>query len=100
MLIIKAKIKLLKTFLLINKYFSSSNFAIQKKNSLEAARLQIQGKKNQQNWVAVNTGILRFLKVHFMLLCFYERPTLAPVFANQKKSKRIFTLTKKGEKQN
>ena len=48
MLILKAKIKLLKTFLLINKYFSSSNFAIQKKNSLEAARLQIQGKKNNK----------------------------------------------------
>lgn len=40
-------------FLLIS-YFSSSNFAIQKKNSLEAARLQIQQekkkKKKQAEW--------------------------------------------------
>lgn len=47
MLIFKAKIKLLKKFaLIINKYFSSCNFAIQKKKkkkSLEAARLQILG---------------------------------------------------------
>lgn len=40
----KAKIKPLKKFVRINKYFSSSNFAIQKKKSLKAARLQTRGK--------------------------------------------------------
>lgn len=42
----KVKIKLLKKFaLIINKYFSSSNFAIQKKNSLEVLRLHVVGGK-------------------------------------------------------
>lgn len=33
---------------------------------------------------------LRFLRLHIMPLCFYERLTLVPVFANQKKSEEDF----------
>lgn len=33
-----------------------------------------------------------------MLLCFYEGPTLVPVFANQKKSEENFTFMKKKKK--
>lgn len=41
-----------------------------------------------------------FLKVCFMLLCFYERPTtLVPVFANWKKSKEGAHFYKKCKKQ-
>lgn len=42
-------------------------------------------------------GIPGFLKVRIMLLHFYERPTLVPVFPNQKKSKEDFTFMNKGE---
>ena len=41
------------------------------------------------------TGIPHFLKVHFMSLPFYKRPTLIPVFANQKKSMEDFQFYEK-----
>lgn len=37
----------------------------------------------------------RFPKVPIMSLCFYKRPTLVPIFANQKKSKEDFRFYKK-----
>lgn len=33
-----------------------------------------------------------------MILSFYERPTLVPIFANQKKSEDVFAYMNKGEK--
>ena len=45
------------------------------------------------------TGIPHFLKVQVMPLHFYKRPTLVPVFVNQKKSQDDFSLLrKKGKK--
>lgn len=38
------------------------------------------------------TGIPPFLKVHVILLHFYETHTLVPIFTNQKKSKEDFHL--------
>lgn len=46
----------------------------------------------------VSAGIPRFLKVHGMLLRFDKRPTIEPIFANQKKCEGDFAFTKKEEK--
>lgn len=40
----------------------------------------------------------RFLKVHFTPLCFYERPTLVPVFTSLKKSEEDFRFYSKRQK--
>lgn len=40
--------------------------------------------------VILNTGMPCFLKIHFMPLRCYKRPTLVPVFTSQKKSKDFF----------
>ena len=44
------------------------------------------------------TGMPYFSEVHFMTLCFYERPTLVPVFANWKKFNEDFCFLEKGWK--
>ena len=44
-----------------------------------------------------STGIPCFSEVLFMLHHFYERPTLAPVFTSQKKSRQFSLLGKKGK---
>lgn len=38
------------------------------------------------------TGIPRFLKIHFIPLHFYKRPTRLPVLANWKEIQRDFLL--------
>ena len=43
-------------------------------------------------------GIFHFPKVHFMPIYLYERPTLIPIFANQKKSKEDFCFHKERRK--
>ena len=40
-----------------------------------------------------NTGVPCFSKVHFTPLHFYQRPTLVPVFDNQRNPKRNFAFT-------
>ena len=47
-----------------------------------------------QFWFGI-TGSPCFLKVHFIPLPFYKRPTLVPVFTNWKKSKEDFCFYKK-----
>ena len=44
---------------------------------------------------SLHTGIPHFLKVRFMPLCFYGRPTLVTVSANQEKSEEDFAFTTK-----
>lgn len=46
----------------------------------------------------VSAGIPRFLEVHGMLLHFDERPTIEPIFANQKKCEEDFRFYKKRRK--
>ena len=50
--------------------------------------------------IYTQTGIPHFMKVCVMPLCFYQRPTLVPVFTNQKKkkSKDDFCFYKKRQK--
>lgn len=47
---------------------------------------------------AWNIGILCFSKVHVMPLLFYGRPTLVPVFTNQKSSKEDFRFYRNKQK--
>ena len=46
------------------------------------------------------TGIPHFWKVRFMPLCFYDRPTLVSVFANQKKSEEFCFYKRKVKSKN
>lgn len=66
MLILRAKISLRDAF--TYKYFSSSNFAIQKKNSLEVARLQIQGEKQSDSLVQVSSSFSKFTLSYFAFI--------------------------------
>lgn len=48
-------------------------------------------------WASYNTGWPCFSKVYVMPFCFYERPTLAPVFTNRKKSQEDVHFYEKRE---
>ena len=52
---------------------------------------------NLLHWYT-STGLSLFLKVPFMSLQFYERPTLVPVFTNQKESEEGFHFYEKETK--
>ena len=52
---------------------------------------------NLLHWYT-STGLSLFLKVPFMSLQFYERPTLVPVFTNQKESEESFHFYEKETK--
>ena len=49
-----------------------------------------------QSWFS--TGTSGFSEVHFTPLCFYKRPTLVPVLANQKKFEEGFHFYRKRQK--